>query len=875
MTVLGMLAWFGAAVSLWLGARRYSGAVARAYRWLAAGAALYCSGLVVQGILGGTLNPAPGLSFTDLPPLLALAAVAVGIAVLTMAEREVTSSPQEGSAGSVLPGLADGYVMAVALLVIGWSTLFSAEFHRSGERPGTFLLALVHPLADLAVLGALLPMVTTAWRRVTLPYLSLLAVAVGDALAVGQRVLGGHLGVAGQLIPVVAALLLGAAPWRMTEGFGTGWARRTASSAAATVIAVLAASVAAVVVIANGLAGAPASGIALVVAGGAGVLVLAARVFMLVRENLAVFGIWRESSRSLRDLANRTSDVVLVCDLDGVVRYASPAVEDYGYPPATLTGRRLLDFVHPEDRPAVLASVRLALGGYAEGGEGFDGLEGSGRFPVRVRAADGTWRHVESTLLRYQAPNESVQMLVTARDVSDQVALRQQVTHLTFHDGLTGLPNRAYVEERARDVLRDAAVAARTGVVFLDLDRFTAVNDSVGHGAGDLVLAQAARRLRAVVPVHDTVARWGSDEFAVLVENAGSSREMAEIAERLAGAVAAEPFRVAGQQIALTASVGVALADVDPPSLVLRNADVAMSRAKDAGGDRVEVYAAHMHADVVRRLEIMNDLQQAISNDELTLQFQPIVELATSRVTGAEALVRWWRGDQVVQPREFLGAAEESGLIVPLGEWVLREACAQGAAWRHSSSGSSWDVGVSVNLSARQITAPGFTALVAAVLAETGLPPGALTVEVNERVLVEEDGLIVERLAELHRLGVRMAIDDFGTGYASLAYLRRLPLDIIKIDPSFVAGLGQDDTLTLLTKTVVQVGRDLGLQVIAEGIEQPRQLTALREMGCGYGQGFLVARPMGAPSVEALIRTSGENPEDPAVSECETTRVSG
>src|SRR6266702_1434977 len=633
MTVLGMLAWCAAAVSLWLGARRYESAVARAYRWLAAGAALYCSGLVVQGILGGTLNPAPGLSFTDLPPLLALAAVAIGIAMLTMAEREVTSSPQEGSAGSVLPGLADGYVMAVALLVIGWSTLFSAEFHRSGERPGTFLVAL-------------LPMVTTAWRRVALPYLSLLAVALGDALAVGQRVLGGHLGVAGQLMPVVAALLLGAAPWRMTEGFGTGWARRTSSSAASTIIAVLAACVATLVVIANGLAGAPASGIALIVAGGAGVLVLAARVFMLLRENLSVLGIWRESSRSLRDLANRTSDVVLVCDLDGVVRYASPAVEDYGYPPGTLTGRRLLDFVHPEDRPAVLASVRLALGGYAEGAEGFEGLEGSGRFPVRVRAADGTWRHVESTLLRYQAPGEPVQMLVTARDVSDQVALRQQVTHLTFHDGLTGLPNRAYVEERARDVLHDAAVAARTGVIFLDLDRFTAVNDSVGHGAGDLVLAQAARRLRAVVPVHVTVARWGSDEFAVLVENARGAQEVAEIAERLAGAVGGEPFRVAGQQIALTASVGVALADVDPPGLVLRNADVAMSRAKDAGGDRVEVYAAHMHADLVRRLEIVSDLQQAISNGELTLQFQPIVELASSRVTGAEALVRWWRGGQ-------------------------------------------------------------------------------------------------------------------------------------------------------------------------------------------------------------------------------------
>ena len=868
-----MLAWFAAAVSLWLGARRHNNAFARGYRWLAGAAALYCAGLITQQVLGPALSPESGLSFADLPPLLAVAAAAVGIVMLTTAERESgggrpsahggdRDGPLEGGTAPILPGLADGYVMAVALLVIGWVTLFSAEFHRSAERPGTFLLALIHPLADLAVLGALLPMVTTAWRRVMLPYLAVLAVLIGDALGVGQRALGGHPGVAAQVLALVAALLLGAAPWLVAE---TGWTRRASGSAAATIIAALTAAVATVVVIANGLAGAPASGAALVVAGGAGVLVLAVRVFMLVNQNGIILGIWRESSRSLRELASRTSDVVLVCDLDGVIGYASPAVTDYGYVPGDLAGRRLLDFVHPEDRDAVLTASRLAVGGrLADDEAGSPGV--SGRFPARVRAADGTWRHVESTVLRYQVPGAPRQVLVTARDVSDQVALRQQVTHLTFHDGLTGLPNRAYVEERTRDVLRDASVSRRIGVIFLDLDRFTAVNDSVGHGAGDLVLAQAARRLRATVPVHDTVARWGSDEFAVLVENAGTGPEVSEIAERMVGAIAAEPFRVAGQQIGLTASAGVALVGRDPVApgtpdnpddlagLVLRNADVAMSRAKEAGGDGVEIYAAHMHANVVRRLEIVTDLQRAISNGELTLQYQPIVELATSRVIGAEALVRWWRGGEVVTPREFLAAAEESGLIVPLGEWVLRQACAQGAAWHRTS----WDIGISVNLSARQITAPGFVAHVAAVLAETGLPPGALTVEVNERILVEEEGLIVDRLADLHRTGVRMAIDDFGTGYASLAHLRQLPLDIVKIDPSFVAGLGHDDTLTLLTRTVVQVGRELGLRVIAEGIEQPRQLSALREMGCDYGQGFLVARPMAAPGVEALIRTSGE-----------------
>jgi diguanylate cyclase (GGDEF)-like protein/PAS domain S-box-containing protein len=877
MSVLGMLAWLAAAASLWLGARRYrlaggsgggvppgqQSALARGYRWLAGAAALYCAGLITQQVLGSGLNAGSGLSFADLPSLLAVAAAAVGIMMLTTAEREGAGrppgaggdqgiNPLEGGSAPVLPGLADGYVMAVALLVIGWVTLFSSEFHRSAERPGTFLLALIHPLADLAVLGALLPMVTTAWRRVMLPYLALLAVLVGDALGVGQRALGGHPGVAAQLLAVVAAVLLGAAPWRAGA---TSWTRAS-SSAAATIIAALTAAVATVVVIGNGLAGAPASGAALVVAGGAGVLVLAVRVFMLVNQNGIILGIWRESSRNLRELASRTSDVVLVCDLDGTISYASPAVRDYGYAAGDLTGRRLLDFVHPEDRDAVLAASRLALGELSES---------PGRFPARVRAADGTWRHVESTVLRYQVPGSPRQILVTARDVSDQVALRQQVAHLTFHDGLTGLPNRAYVEERTRDVLRAATSARRIGVIFLDLDRFTAVNDSVGHGAGDLVLAQAARRLRATVPVHDTVARWGSDEFAVLFENAGGAGEVAEIAERMVAAIAAEPFRVAGQQITLTASAGVALAGRDPGTpdhpgdptgLVLRNADVAMSRAKEAGGDRVEVYAAHMHADVVRRLEIVADLQRAISNGELTLQYQPIVELATSRVVGAEALVRWWRDGEVITPREFLGAADESGLIVPLGEWVLRQACAQGAAWRRSS----WDIGIAVNLSGRQITAPGFTAQVAAILAETGLSAGALTVEVNERVLVEEDGLIVDRLAELHQMGVRMAIDDFGTGYASLAYLPKLPVDVIKIDPSFVAGLGHDDTLTLLTRTVVQVGRELGLRVIAEGIEQPRQLGALREMGCDYGQGFLVARPMAAPGIEALIRTAGTGP---------------
>jgi len=907
-----MLATAGAAIGLFTGARRHAGAVARGYRWLGVAALFWCAGLIVSQVLGPLSATGGQLSLADVAPLLALATAAAGVMVLAEDEKR-------NDTASVLPGLADGYVMAVALLVIDWVVAFGSEFHRSGEHPQTFLLDLLHPLADLAVLGVLLPVLTIAWRRVLVPYLGLMALTFADSLGVGAR-LTGHEGILEQVAMIGAACLFGLAPWVEPIGVRLGllpWPGRlqagqpagqetepgvagvppragqhqvrsadgplagllagrrspVTNTGAATIIAAVCVVIAALVVIINGLASAPAAGLALVIAGGAAVLVVAIRILMLVHENGTAVRMWREASTSLRELADRTGDIVLICDLDGTISSASPAVSGFSFTAEAPAGRPLSDFVHPEDIGAVQAVIAIVIGLPEDAalalGTTFQALQqagedhSDGRFSCRMRAADGSWRHVECAVLLYRLPGEPPRMLVSIRDVSDQVALRQQVTHLTFHDGLTGLPNRAYVEERAREAL-EASTDRVAGVIFLDLDGFTAVNDLVGHGAGDLVLAQTARRLRAVVPAQDTVARWGGDEFAVLLENAAGVKEIVELAERLAGSVAGEPFRVADRDVGLTASVGVALADESAPGVVLRNADVAMARSKDSGGGRVEVYAAHMHADVVRRLDMASDLQRAIAREELQLQYQPIVELATSRVIGAEALVRWWRGDEAVPPRAFLAVAEDSGLIVALGEWVLRKVCAQGAAWR----AASWDIGVSVNIALRQLNAPHFPAQVAAALAESGLPPSALTIELSERMLVEDTGLIADRLAELRDLGVKLAIDDFGTGYASLAHLRQLPADIIKIDPSFVSGLGQDPVLTMLTKTIVQVSRDLGMQVVAEGIEQPRQLAELREMGCGYGQGYLVARPMAAPSMETLLRAGiaepGTSPGVPA-----------
>ena len=817
-------------------------------------AVLWGSGFIAQdafgGPLTGTIFP---LTLADLLALIALPVMLIGVASLTPA------SPEQGnrhSAPAVLARgavgrLADGCLLASALFIIGWLALFEAEYARAGVGAGTFTLDLIRPLADLIALGVLLPFAVRAGRRGLAPGLALLVVTVGDALAVGARISGTTVG-GWPLVAWIAGLcLLGSAA--LAAPGQAAYLRPHPEQAAqavpglTTVVAVGAAAVAAIVTIGWTLGGGSATEPVLVLTGAVVVLALVVQVAGLLRRASTVSAIAGQTGRQFRDLADRTSDAVLVCDPDGTIRYASPGVAEYGYSPENLQGTALSELVHPEDRSG---GTRVALAAAGPGRQ-------AGRFPCRVRSADGTWRHVESTISRHREADAADRLLVTARDVSDQVALRRQVTHLTFHDGLTGLPNRAYLEDRAKNLLGmprqgRGEAAAEAGAIFLDLDGFTGVNDSVGHGAGDLLLAQAARRLRAAVPPHDTAARWGGDEFAVLIESAASVQEIVDIAEKLAASIAAEPFRVAGRDISMTASIGVALADGDLPEHLLRNADVAMSRAKESGGGRVEVFASAMHTDVVRRLELATDLRQAISEAQLGIEYQPVVELATSRVTAVEALVRWSRGTDAVPPGEFIGVAEDSGLIVPLGDWVLREACHQVAAWR----ASGWDIGLSVNFSLRQVSASRFTESVLAAMQDSGLPPGALTLEVTERVLIEGADPMAAGLAELRARGVRLAIDDFGTGYASLAYLRRLPVDIIKIDPSFVAGLGTDTTVTMLTRTIVQVGHDLGIEVVAEGIERPEQVDLLRAMGCRLGQGYLVSRPMSARGIEALAEGS-------------------
>jgi diguanylate cyclase (GGDEF)-like protein/PAS domain S-box-containing protein len=814
--------------------RRYRGGD-MSFRWLAIAVVVFGAAFVAQGASAGDITPAAiQLTLTDLLALL-------GLPLLVVALLRMTPSGRVPGTGA----LADGGLLALALFAIGWIAVLRAAYGATGVGPGFFAVDLIHPVADLVVLGGTLWLALRAGRPGLTLYAALVAGAVGDFLAVQARASGMHPGAWPQLAWLAAICLLGCIGLLPPA---SGEADTDTDSAAArlgTVIAIAAAGVGGLVIFVFALVTWGHSGSLPLVTGALLILAVAARLATAMQQAAVSSALVEQVGGQFHQLADRTSDVVLLCDEAGLIKYASRAVAQYGYRPEELSGTRLAGLVHPDDLRGALRAAAAARSGRT--------ASDAGQLACRVRSSDGTWRHVQGTVSRYSDAGPDL-LLITARDISDQVALRQQVTQLTFHDSLTGLPNRSYVEERAKDLLarrRDRSQrAGRAGAIFVDLDGFTTINDSVGHGVGDLVLAQAGLRLRGLVPAHDTVARWGGDEFAVLIENAASPQEVVDIAQQLMDAVAAEPFDVAGRHLSITASVGVAFADPDQDEHLLRNADLAMSRAKDAGGGRVEVFAAHMHADVIRRIELTSALRAAIEEDRLGIEYQPVVELSTSRVASVEALVRWSRDGERLEPVEFLGIAEDSGLIVPLGTWVLTEACQQVVRWRQSG----WLVGLSVNFSLRQVSAPDFAEMVLTALDESGLPRSALTLEVTERVLIEIGAPIMDGLARLRLLGVRLAIDDFGTGYASLAYLRELPVDIIKIDPSFVAGLGTDGTLAMLTRTVVQVGHDLGIEIVAEGIERPEQLELLRAMGCGLGQGFLVARPMTAQRIESSLR---------------------
>jgi diguanylate cyclase (GGDEF)-like protein/PAS domain S-box-containing protein len=442
------------------------------------------------------------------------------------------------------------------------------------------------------------------------------------------------------------------------------------------------------------------------------------------------------------------------------------------------------------------------------------------------------------------------------RDVTEQKRLEQELAHQAFHDSLTGLANQALFRDRVEHALaRSARQGTRTAVLFLDLDNFKRVNDSLGHTAGDDLLASVAERLRACVSLSDTAARLGGDEFAVLLEDLDDEAEATDIAERVTDALR-QPFgRGVDREVFVSASVGVAFPSPGATTdQLLSEADLAMYTAKRRGKGRAETYRADMHEDIADRLELEADLRRALERKELVPHFQPIVSLPSERITGVEALVRWShpvRGD--LPPDSFIPLAEETGLVVELGRQMLLDSCLQAAAWGGRLS-------VSVNVSPRQLADDSLLGDVRDALTASGLDPASLVLEITETAMMQDADTTIERLAALKALGVRLAIDDFGTGYSSLSYLQRFPVDLLKIDRSFVETLassdgGADDGS--LAATIVSLARTLRLAAVAEGVETSAQADALAELGCELAQGYLFAKPADAATITALLEAQG------------------
>nr|WP_245984455.1 EAL domain-containing protein [Streptomyces tateyamensis] len=786
--------------------------------------------------------------------------------------------------------LLDAWMVAGSLFTLGWSLALGRAAEGDAGNPVRLALGLAYPVLDILMVSLV---VGLRFRRrdgnraaVHTAMLGLAVTVVCDALFTTPALRDGYH--SGDVLDAgwfCGSLLLAYAPWsaRWRRGRPSrehpsagGTPRRRVASTFSALTPYAAASVCTAGILYNALGGRAMDRVVIVVACTVGLALIVRQGIMLL-DNLSLAQELSQKEAHFRSLVQGSSDVIMITGADGVLSYVSPAALGvYSRDPEELVGSRLLDLVHPEDSDRVVGEVRRFLAraqrlarrvSHAQA----RGAEPSARVECRIRAGGGEWLHVESSVNRYRDG-----LILNSRDVTERVRLQAQLQHNAFHDPLTDLPNRALFAARLKAALGPRGGEARAegprehpyqdgaaiAVLFLDLDGFKAVNDTAGHQVGDELLVQAARRLQATVRSGDTVARFGGDEFAVLVSGPLGRLRVQELAERLRHALS-EPYWIAGAELGVAASIGIAFGPLepgpdgsgqpaDPAALadeLMRDADLAMYRAKSEGKGRVVLYHAAMRADLDRRRELDDRLRVAVREGGFALLHQPVVDLRTGAVTGLEALARWRSAaGLLLTPAEFLRGAEQGDAATRFARWLLQQAVAQaaarGAVGPAGEGGRGAAVPVSVRLTAERLCAPGVYETVAAALRDTGLAPGRLVIELARMGPDASADELGRRLAALRRLGVGTALAGYGAGSGSLSALARLPLDALKLDRTLVQEVAESSRARALAGHALRLGRELGLATAAEGVDQPRQVSVLQELGCRHGQGLAFAQPL-------------------------------
>jgi PAS domain S-box-containing protein len=592
--------------------------------------------------------------------------------------------------------------------------------------------------------------------------------------------------------------------------------------------------------------------------------------FYAIYQNLQLHRIRRqlaERDQLFQLISENADDMIALVDCDGRRLYNSPAyLKVLGYSPEDLKGTSSVEQIHPDDRERVSQAAQKArLSGHGE------------RMEYRVRHKDGTWRTLESTASPIRnAKGQTDKLVIVNRDITERKRAEEMLAHNAFHDGLTNLPNRALFLDRLQHALTLSKKHPnyKFAVLLIDVDEFKVVNDSLGHSAGDELLIQLAQRLMGSVRRADTVsrprtdgvpdrltndgtlARLGGDEFTILLDDIRDPIEAVRVAERIQTELAA-PFVINHEEIVISASIGIA-SSTSPHTQaedLVRDADIAMYRAKRAGKARCEVSDTAMHANAVKRLRLESDLRKALDQGEFRVYYQPIVSLQTGKITGFEALTRWQRGEHIVPPMEFIGVAEETGLIIPMNRKLLREACEHLRSWQ-SEFPSTPPLTMSVNLTSREFAQPDLASEIRKSLEETGVDPICLQLEIIETIAMgdaEKSGYV---LAQLKALGVRLSIDDFGTGYSSLSRLRRIPVDTLKIDRAFISNMDSDPESREIVRIIIMLAHNLGLKVVAEGTETEEHINLLKQLNCEMVQGYFFSRPADDQAMLNLLRSN-------------------